>query len=1125
MFQAMSIKLCYALCLSSLIALAIVAQELTPLAPNQPLTREATNRETHSYTVTLTAGQFMRVVIEQNAVDITVELAAPDGKKLLEANFNNLFGQESLSYAATVSGIYQLNLRAAANRQVTSKGSYQALLEVKDAATAPNQQRVAAERLLAEAGQFVRPGQFALPVEQRLEKYQQALQLWRALGDKYWEACTLDFIGSAYFAARKSEQASASLKQALSLREEINDQIGQIITLNRLGLFARIRKNTTQPDAENALRLSQEDFDYNEKALALSRASKHRLIEKYTLNNLTAHFRGVILRDKALECQEQMLLIDRERQNRQDEAYTLHQIGYSNYQLSRYLKALSYYEEALPICIELKDRVGEAENYRELSNTYDLLGSYEKAIDYQEKALAIWRERKSLLAEGAALENLGTIYGKLYRHEKAIEYIEQALVRYGQTKIKEYTVVPLVNLSNAHLNAKNYEKAIEYVEQALVSIRETTSSPYEGSALVVLGMAHYKLGRQTKAVESLEQALTIARKVKTREVEAEALTELANVWRAAEVEKAIRYDLQALQLTREIKARDAESFALKGLMLDWKARNQPQLSTFFGKQAVNLSQEMRSNISGLDQATQQSFLNSKEQTYRELADLLISQGRLLEAEQVIRMLKEEEYFDYLRRDAGNSPKAARTALTPAEAAIEKRYREIAEQLTELGTERGNLLEKPVRTAAEEQRLVQLEADLTVAGQMFQKFLDGLANEFGKQPNASNRLVQLRATPGMKEVLRGLGRGTVALHTLVGENKFRVILTTANVQKSYEYPIKAVDLNRKALAFRAALQNPALDPLPLAQELYRILVAPLLKDLKAAQAETLMWSLDGVLRYLPIATLHDGEKYLVERWRNVVFTPASESRLSNEARTKWHALGLGVTRGFGNRYSPLPSVAEEMRSIIKEAGDSHSGGIMPGTVKLDEQFTQAAMLAGLRERPRVLHVASHFEFKPGNETDSALLLGDGKFLSLAQIKALPNVFSGVELLTLSACDTATSSSDATGKEVEGFAVLAQRQGAQAVIASLWPVADRTTRLLMEAFYRGREQQRLTKGEALRQAQTKLLRGELTRQSASELLVQRQAHATGTKPTTPTAQGKRPYAHPYYWAPFVLIGNWK
>jgi hypothetical protein len=123
--------------------------------------------------------------------------------------------------------------------------------------------------------------------------------------------------------------------------------------------------------------------------------------------------------------------------------------------------------------------------------------------------------------------------------------------------------------------------------------------------------------------------------------------------------------------------------------------------------------------------------------------------------------------------------------------------------------------------------------------------------------------------------------------------------------------------------------------------------------------------------------------------------------------------LGVTKSHGERIPALPCVMEEMHGIIREAGAGSQSGVLPGVIKLDEAFTQEAMLAGLRQRPPVVHVASHFQFSPGNEINSALLLGDGSFLSLAQIKSLLNVFGGVELLTLSACNIATGGSGANG----------------------------------------------------------------------------------------------------------------
>jgi CHAT domain-containing protein len=166
------------------------------------------------------------------------------------------------------------------------------------------------------------------------------------------------------------------------------------------------------------------------------------------------------------------------------------------------------------------------------------------------------------------------------------------------------------------------------------------------------------------------------------------------------------------------------------------------------------------------------------------------------------------------------------------------------------------------------------------------------------------------------------------------------------------------------------------------------------------------------------------------------------------------------------------------------------------------------------------VASHFQFQPGSETDSFLLLGDGHRLSVADLKNDWNLFDGVDLLTLSACNTAIGTAGATGKEVESFGVLAQRQGAKAVIATLWPVTDASTRLLMEEFYRERlADPTISKAEALRRAQLTLLDRQIPPvRSETTRGVKRQSSEM-PRP----APSRDAYSHPYYWAPFLLIGN--
>jgi CHAT domain-containing protein len=267
--------------------------------------------------------------------------------------------------------------------------------------------------------------------------------------------------------------------------------------------------------------------------------------------------------------------------------------------------------------------------------------------------------------------------------------------------------------------------------------------------------------------------------------------------------------------------------------------------------------------------------------------------------------------------------------------------------------------------------------------------------------------------------------------------------------------------------------------------------------------------------------------MVERFRNTVFTPASNSRLKDQPSAKWSGLGLGVSKAQTG-FSALPGVPDELRSIISEGEATADGGALAGKVFLDDAFTEENFRAALRQRFPVVHIASHFAVQPGNETDSFLLLGDGSHLPLSKIKSAVNMFGGVELLTLSACDTATGGTGADGKEVESFAVLAQRQGAKAVMASLWPVADASTKQLMQSFYRIRNAQSgMLKAEALRRAQVSLLRGE-----AGELVggIERRgllnnAPQRGNEGGTASGVVKTNFEHPFFWAPFILIGNWR
>jgi CHAT domain-containing protein len=357
-----------------------------------------------------------------------------------------------------------------------------------------------------------------------------------------------------------------------------------------------------------------------------------------------------------------------------------------------------------------------------------------------------------------------------------------------------------------------------------------------------------------------------------------------------------------------------------------------------------------------------------------------------------------------------------------------------------------------------------------------------------------------------------------------DDKVEILVTTPEISVATEAPIKRAELNQMINAFRQTLISRA-DPLPQSQALYRLLIGPIEKYLQDARAQTLMLSLDDTLRYLPFAALHDGHGYLIERYALALVTEAARDHLvDRDANNNWKVWGLGVTRSHNegvDKFPALPMVGAELSAI---AGPN---GILNGELLLDPAFDAAALRDGLDRSYPIIHIASHFKFDPANADDSYLLLGDGNHLSLKQIGKMN--FKSVELLTLSACETALGGpgSDSHGAEVESLGAIAQKRGARAVLATLWPVADTSTALLMRSLYE-EHQQHQDKADALRQAQLALLHGTIQVSELPETV--RSAISLAGPPKTMSGpkmpvDPKAPYAHPYFWAPFILMGSWQ
>lgn len=512
------------------------------------------------------------------------------------------------------------------------------------------------------------------------------------------------------------------------------------------------------------------------------------------------------------------------------------------------------------------------------------------------------------------------------------------------------------------------------------------------------------------------------------------------------------------------------------------------------KRAVNLLQGMRQQVAKIDDRSRTSFDASINHIYRKLTELLIESGRFYEAEYVMGMLKEKEQTELERGDQPSDLCKQQIEYNDAEKPIMQFFENIGRTLSDVHLQMQKLesnFEMPISENPEYQRL---QKDLQQVKNVYFQFLGSFTNQLESAPISKGD-----SDEGMTIDPTQLDQETVAITTVCGEDEFSVILTSsAQKRKTFKCSCGAVELGKKVLEFRKNLlsydpDNPK-PPTDLAHKLYTIIFAPMEQELRQNGFKTILWRLDGVLRLLPLGALHDGESYLVEKYRMVCTTTLS--KVGKQPHRNWTGLGLGVTEEHEG-HDALPEVKSELEGIIH---GEDTKGILPGKILLDKAFTRESMQSSLNGDYQAVHIASHFELNPCRETLSYLLLGDGTHLRLDELRTMPNIFKDVDLLAFSACSTGINPSSSNGREMDGIGYLGERHGASTVIATLWPVVDKSTSLLMREFYQLRKSG-LTKAKSLQKAQIALLKGELE----------------------PESDNCEHFTHPYFWAPFVLIGN--
>ena len=872
--------------------------------------------------------------------------------------------------------------------------------------------------------------------------------------------------------------------------------IAPVALLNLIGLSLLLLPNTAI--AQTSIpRIQQRDGDfyfelglnqYNagqleasalsfEAALGLYRQSANLAQQASVLHNLVVVYSDLNRSEDVIAIVEDALDIN---EKHGDQVSYLNILNYGAWAFShtgQYERALRAFEQGLAIA----NASQQSHFLVGLCHVHDQVGEAAIAIDFGQQALALAEAQGDSITQLTSLTCIGIAYIAMPDHEQAVDFLHQALTLAERMNSVHGQYLALLNLGWAYQSVDQYESAVTFFEQALPFAQQSDA---EAEAWVIgnLGHSYGFIGRYEEGLDLLFQALPIA----------EGISNRYGQWSA-----------------------------LRSIAIILERQNQPELAIIFYKQSINIIEELRGNISSLSRTTQQSYAESVSGIYRRLANLLIQQDRILEAQQVLDLLQVEELNEYLNDVRGNERTAEGVSFWQAEEEILAQFNAQQNNAIALGRELRELQQIPAADRTERQQariteLVTLEIELN---QQFNEFLDSdevsdLINQL--VVTTDRQAFDPMALQSLRDELHELD--AVLFYPLILDDRLELIITTPNsppLRRTVD--VSRQEINETILEFRQALEDPTRDAISPAHQLYQWLLEPLETDLATVESRTIIYAPDGQLRYIPLSALHDGEQWVAERY--------AVNNITAQSLTDWNRPPTEAPRvlagAFANeRVSYSVNVGDRMVEMrgLPFAGEEVASlaSAMPNTTSfVDEAFNLSAVQSQLNEYD-IIHFATHAAFVPESSEESFILFGNGDRSTLAEVRnwSLQNV----DLVVLSACETGLGGFG-NGAEILGLGYQFQRAGARAAIASLWQVSDGGTQVLMDAFYAALNNG-YSKAEALQRAQQALITSDET------VLEGDRGNATIEIIDTRTGQPlerSTDLAHPYYWAPFILIGN--
>jgi CHAT domain-containing protein/tetratricopeptide (TPR) repeat protein len=1091
------------------------------LIQGKPVEREIAAGASHNYSIALAAGEYLHASADQRGANVRLTLFAPDERKIIEVDSpDRMQGVEPLFFVATVPGSYRLEVSTPS--ETTLVGRYELrIVELRQAAS-QDQTRAAAQALFNEA-HGLSQRQAAESSQQALAKFTEALSRWQVVGDRTWEAETLNAIGAVRSDLGENQKALESFNQALSLWRAAGDRYGEALALNQAGNIKR--------------RLSEEKtaLDYFNQALSLFKTIGDRRSEASTLSNMGFVHSNLGDKQRALEHFAQALVLQRAVGDRAGQATTLNNIGVVSSNLGQYQKALDHYKEALTLYRAARDQRQEAIALSNIGVVYGWLGDNRKALDSYAQALVLQRATGARQNEAATLFNMGTAHSELGEQQKSLEHYEQALAIYRAVENRRGQAATLSSLGVTYDKLGERQKALDHFNRALAERRALGDRQGEAVTLQHIGVAHLKAHENEVALERLTESLALVRAVKHAEREASVLYNLARALRQmnklaearARIEEAlfIIETVRAGVASRELRAsylasvRDYFEFYIDLLMRLHKEN--PRAG--FDAAALQASERGRARSlldtlseAGADirQGTAPELVERERLALRQLNAKAAAQTLLLRGkhtpEQAAAMEKEIRahaaiYEQVEAEIRARSPRYA--ALTqPVPLNLGEIQRDVLDADTlllefALGAERSYLWAVTDKTLTTYELPGRAEIEAS-ARRVYESLI--ARNERTPDETLRERQARLaRAEAQFGEESARLSR--MLLSPVAAQLDKKRLLIVAEGALQY-VPFAALPLPKREAGKRS--ESPKAEGSEMKEEAPRTAASSSVSH-TSSSPDTPLVVQHEIVNMPSASTLNVIRRELAGRQRasklvaviaDPVFT-ADDERVTRGANNLRRTLAVEVKDANGTSGVALPPAGRFPRLPLTRLEAEAISALVPASERrqaLDFEANRQTAIGAELSRYRYVHFATHGLLNSHHPELSGVILSlvDERGRAQDGFLRMPEIYNlnlPAELVVLSACQTAL------GKEIKGEGLVGLTRGfmyagAPRVVASLWKIDDRATVELMKRFYAGVLGEKMQPAAALRRAQIEMWRQER-------------------------------WKSPYHWAAFTFQGEWR